>query len=168
MKILLLSFYVLVLFTFFGCKKYQAADAAFFITSNKAAILTSTAQGSPSSKITDLWFYVNGKFQGAFPVGNKMPVISKGNAVSLDIFAGIKNNGISGTRMPYIFFDKTHLDTFVGNGVSINRDVNFRYKTDTKFALVEGFDGVGNSFQKSSVSSDTIIKLLVFKKSLFK
>lgn len=148
----LLLFFVLLinLFLLSSCKKYVAAEAAFFIKPEAVTVApTSTTQGSGSHKITDLWLYVNGKFQGAYPTGNLMPIITKNEKVKVNILAGIKNNGISDTRISWIFYDFVTLDTLVESGKTINRPITFKYNPNTKFEWMEDFDGPGFTLVKS-------------------
>jgi hypothetical protein len=148
----LLLFFVLLinLFLLPSCKKYVAAEAAFFIKPEAITVTpTSTTQGSGSHKITDLWLYVNGKFQGAYPTGNLMPIITKNENVKINILAGIKNNGISDTRISWPFYDLINIDTLVESGKTINRSITFKYNPNTKFEWMENFDGSGFTLVKS-------------------
>src|ERR1700712_2597621 len=100
MKLILRLILLCPLFLLFSCKKYKSSEAAFFLRTDKATVHTDYAtQGSGSSNITDLWLYVNGQFQGAFPIGSLMPIVLNGDHSKIDVFAGIKNNGISKTRL---------------------------------------------------------------------
>jgi hypothetical protein len=155
MKLYLLL--IVNLFLLISCKKYKPAEPAFFIKANpvrvKAINNQSTHQGSGSHKITDLFLYVNGKFQGAYPSGNLMPIITKNAPVTINIFAGIKNNGISDTRISWTFYQYTTLDTLVESGKTIEYPVTFSYNPNVKFAWVEDFDsGNGYSIKKSAAS----------------
>ena len=151
------------LFLLNSCKKYVSADAAFFIKPTLVSVATNSNpvnQGSGSHKITDLWLYVNGKFQGAYPTGNLLPIITKNQNVTINIFAGIKNNGISDTRTSWVFYDFLKIDTLVESGKTIERPLTFRYNTNTKFAWVEGFTGPGFSLVKSGdFDTDTTWKM---------
>lgn len=137
-----------------SCKKDRAAAETFFIKPEKISVLPGNKQGSSSHKITDLWMYVNGKFQGAYPAGNLLPVISNGQPVKVNILAGIRNNGISDTRIFWSFYDVLELDTFVEAGKTVSRDLSFRYNPYTVFAWNEDFEGnAGYTMRKSPVSS---------------
>jgi len=140
MRLFLLFSLFAYLFLLSSCKKYESADAAFFVTSNTISVSTTSKQGSASHKITDLFWYVNGKYQGTYPNGNIMPVVSNDKAVRINVFAGIKNNGISDTRLPYPFFDFLILDTLVETGKKIQKNFTFKYKEATVFAWMENFD----------------------------
>jgi hypothetical protein len=98
--------------------------------------------------------YVNGKFQGAYPVGHLMPIVSKGKPVTIDIFAGIKNNGISGTRIFWPFYSLIEIDTFAKTNDVVVRNFDFNYNPSTIFAWSEDFEGLaGYTMRKSPVSS---------------
>lgn len=142
-----------------SCKKYEAAEPAFFVRANKIAVTTTAKQGSASHKITDLWLYVNGQFQGCYPVGNLMPIITKNQKTTIDVFAGIKNNGISDTRIFWSMYEKLEFDTLVESGRTIERPFTFQYKSVTVFPLIEGFEGGANGFNMQAVNSDTIFHI---------
>jgi hypothetical protein len=137
-----------------SCKKNKAAEQAFFVRASDVTVVPSTKQGTASHKITDLWLYVNGKFQGAYPSGHLMPIVSKGEPVHLDIFAGIKNNGIASTRIFWQFYEIFTLDTLVESGKTIEFPFRFRYNPLTTFAWQESFEGgsAGFALQKSGES----------------
>jgi len=127
-------FAIFLLILFIGCnKEKQKAPEAFFIKPESANIaVTSTLQGTSSCKITDIWYYVNGKFKGAFPIGNMFPIPSTG-PTELAFFPGIKNNGISATRGPYEFYSPIFIDTSVSPGTIVKRIFKFRFKLDAIF-----------------------------------
>ena len=142
---LVINFFLLV-----SCKKYTSSEGAFFIKPASVSVSTTSVQGTGNHKITDLWLYVNGKFQGAYPTGNLMPIISKNEKVKINIIAGIKNNGISGTRLGWAFYDFITIDTLVENGKTIDRPLTFKYNDNAKFVWMENFDQQGFSLVKSN------------------
>lgn len=150
-----ISIYVFfALFHLSGCKKYVPSTPAFFIKATTISVNTTSVQGSSSNKITELYLYTNGKFQGAYPVGNLMPIANNNQNVKIDVFAGIKNNGLKETRITWIFYDKIQIDTMVESGKTIERPFTFKYNPDVKFEWVEGFENLaGSSIVNSSVSS---------------
>lgn len=153
MRLILLFLSAIILqFGFTACKKYVPASETFFLIPGPVSVSTGSAQGSSSHKITDLWIYNNGKFQGIYPIGSRVPIISKGQPVSLDIFAGIENNGISSTRLSWVFYQSLKLDTFAEAGATLQRPFTFKYKTETHFAWKEDFEGQGLSIVKSGTS----------------
>jgi len=150
MRFLLFLVVLINLVLISSCKKHVPADAAFFIKPSLISVKTTTTQGSASHKITDLWLYVNGQFQGVYPSGNLLPIISKGEHVKINIFGGIKNNGISSTRLYWPFYSFITFDTLVENGKTIERPFTFQYLPSTTFAWQENFDAqAGVSLIKS-------------------
>ena len=60
--------------------------------------------GSLSNYITDAWVIVDNEFIGTYELPALIPVLKNGNA-KLIIKAGIKENGIAYTRLPYPFYN---------------------------------------------------------------
>ena len=140
------------LFLLSACKKFKPADEAFFIRASSVSVKTTPTQGSGSHKITDLFLYVNGQVQGSYPVGNLMPIVSKGKPVTINVQAGIKNNGIGETRLVWPFYKTIEVDTSVESGKTIDRSISFEYKTSTTFTFLESFDGAGIGIVNSAIS----------------
>lgn len=159
MRLLLFSLFISSLILVYACKKFKAAPEAFFIQPGNIKINVTTKQGSSSHKITDLWVYVNGLFKGVYPFENKIPIVSSGKKVRIDVYAGIKNNGISNTRLNWLLYDKIEFDTLVENGATISRDFTFSYLSNTTFKFLENFDNQGQSFIRSSNSAASTVSL---------
>ena len=68
-------------------------------------------QGSKSANITDAWVYVNDNLVGVFELPALLPVLHRGPN-KLQIYPGIKLNGISSTRVPYPFYQPVVYDDF--------------------------------------------------------
>ena len=60
-------------------------------------------QGTSSEAITEVWVYVDDQNLGVYDLPAKIPILDLG-ASNIRIFAGIKNNGISNTRIRYPFY----------------------------------------------------------------
>lgn len=156
---------ILLNICFFSCKKYDAAMTAFYLKPLKAIVSSNLNQGSNSSKITDLWVYVNDQFQGAFPCNHLIPIVNNNKTAKIQIFAGIKNNGIADTRVFWPFYKTLKFDTLIESGKTIEMPLVFEYNSNTKFVINENFDNVGNVFNNSSIS-DTIYHVLSSEESL--
>jgi hypothetical protein len=165
MRLILLLLLFASLILHFSCKKYSPAEEAFFIRPGAITVATTEEQGSGSHKITDLWFYTNGMFQGAFPVGNMIPVVSKGQNTKISIWAGIKRNGIADTRMFTYFYSLVEFDTLVESGKIIDLPLTFRYSPAVTFTWTEDFEGPGYTIQKSKAYSDTTFKIAAASES---
>jgi hypothetical protein len=135
---------VLLLIFIYGCNKEKLkAREAYFVQTDKAVVATTySLEGTSNHKITDIWYYVEGDFKGAFPVGSLLPIPATGPA-QVQFIAGIKNNGISATRKPYEFYQAYVLDTSVAPGVTVNRNFVFQYKPGLRFHMIEDFETVG-------------------------
>jgi hypothetical protein len=142
-KKLLFYIFLGIFFFFISCKKsnLKAPVSAFMVVNNPTINTTSSTQGSNSSKITDIWYYVDDDFKGAFPVGGIMPIIGEGNH-KITFFAGIKNNGISATRVPYDFYQPQTIYQNFEPGVTYTFSPEFNYATYAIFPAqaLENFD----------------------------
>jgi hypothetical protein len=156
---------ILLVLLFTGCSKLkdkQKAPGSFFMQSETVSVNTSSLQGTVSHKITDIWYYVNNQFKGAYPVGNIFPIPST-SQTQITLYGGIKNNGISTTRQPYEFYEPIVIDTAVDPGILVKRNFTFKYKSATKFHLIEPFEGFGSitgTSIKTSNNSDTTFQIL--------
>ena len=153
----LLTILVALLILTNSCKKYVPAPEAFFIQPSyvNLAITTPSIQGTSSSKITDLFLYVDGKFQGVYQPSNKLPIVTRGQNVKINVLAGIKNNGISETVITWPFLMKLEFDSLVASGKTVNRGFSFQYLPNVTFMWKEDFDGFGVSLIRSAVTATT-------------
>lgn len=155
----LLLFALSAISLFSSCNAYKPADEAFYLTASSINLSTVSGQGSASHHITDLWLYVNNQFQGCYPVGKLMPIVSKGDPVRIQVFAGIKNNGISGTRIFWPFYESLTIDTAVSSNTRVSRSFNFKYAGSTVFEWRENFEESGRTLVKSA-NSETDYKVI--------
>ena len=103
---------------------------------------TSTSQGSPESKITDGYLYINDEFIGVYELPKTIPVIAKGET-KVDIDPGIKENGIAATPDIYKFFTRYSSQVNLDAGEVVTITPSSAYNNLGTFALVEDFD-LGN------------------------
>lgn len=145
MRYSLIAFLVSIV-CFSSCNKEKLkSPSASFILVNAPEVETTNSQGSNSHNITDIWLYVNDKFQGIYPVGKIMPVMAETSA-NITMLAGIKNNGIAATRLPYPFYDNykfTHTINPGGTQVIVPK---FKYLTSCVFPMNDAFDVGGSQF----------------------
>ena len=103
--------------------------------------------GSVSHKISDVWVYYNLQLLGAFELPAKVPVLAKGKG-QLQVLAGIWDNGLSGTRVKYPFYNVDTFSFTAQPGKSIQHNPVFQYRTADQPVIryfVENFEQ-GNSF----------------------
>lgn len=151
-------FYFLFLFCLlitFSCKKDSLkSPSASFIVVDKTSLKTTSSQGANSHKITDIWYYVDGQFKGAFPVGSVMPIVAENDA-NITLFAGIKNNGISATRVPYEFYKQISFNQSIESGKTYTISPEFEYTSNTIFNYIQDFNSSGSQF--SSVGDSSVV-----------
>ena len=131
-KIYFISF---VFLTFVSCKKENLTPS--YIKINDIELNSSSTE-----KITDAWVYIENQLQGVYELPAKFPVLETGNK-EIRIRAGIKNNGISSSRIFYPFYSsflKNDLELIAGEEHSINPVVNY---LDNITFFNEDFQGVG-------------------------
>jgi len=118
--------------------------------------------GVPTQNISDVWVYVDDIMIGAFEIpAERIPVLAEG-LHKLTLIAGIKYNGMSGTRGPYPFYEPAIDTTFmliIDSIVKVNPTITY-YNT-TYAAWYEDFED-GTISLKSSEESDTIMELYTF------
>ena len=143
---------------FVSCKKdkLKAPKASFLVVDNASLkTVASLNQGVNSHKIVDIWYYVDGEFKGVFPVGSVMPIVANGNA-QITLFAGIKNNGISSTRLPYAVYNSKTYNLAIEPGKTYTLSPEFEYNSTAFFYYADGFEqgnGTGSFFTPSGNSN---------------
>lgn len=113
-------------------------------------------EGTNSHKITDAWVYVNGKSIGIFELPATIPVLMEGIS-EITLGAGIKNNGISSTRISYPFYDYySQTATLIPESITTINPSTV-YKSNTTVTWREDFEGAGFSII-DTISTDTVMK----------
>lgn len=137
-------------------EKLKAPTSSFLVVTNPAVNTTSSDQGDNNHKITDMWLYVDGNYQGAFEVGKIMPIVAEGN-VNISLLAGIKNNGIAKTRQPYSFYKKIDFSLSLEAGKTYTYAPVFEYKDNLNF-FYENFDsGIGFTYTSVGDTAATAV-----------
>lgn len=146
-----------VLFTSCSKNSLKSPTASFLVVDNPTLSVSSASMGTSSHKITDVWFYVNDKFQGCYPIGGVMPIVTTGNA-NIKLFAGIRNNGIGETRQPYVMFKPITFNQTVEAGITYTVNPVFEYISYAHFLFYEDFEAnsIGSLFISSGDSSAVI------------
>jgi len=149
--------FVISLSIFFSCKKddLKAPLASFLVVKNPT-LKTTNSQGNNHHKITDIWYYVDGEFKGVFPLGSVMPIV-KNDKAEITLFAGIKNNGITATRVPYVFYDALKFTQNLESGKTYTILPEFEYTSSAVFAYAQNFDSPGSQFMSAGDSAYMMI-----------
>ena len=85
---------------FMGCEKAKAPAYLHIPAWN---FDSQPGQGTESQKITELWVYQNEQLLGIYSTPANIPIIDLDRS-KIQILAGIKNNGLSDSRIRYPFF----------------------------------------------------------------
>ena len=143
--------FILCVFVFVACKKDEVAIPTYFQI-NEIGFYDNINGETSTSKISDVWFYVNDQKQGIYEMPCTFPVIGDGTN-NIKIFSGIKVNGISASRDIYPFYESydTTLN-FISDSI-LSLVPTTKYKQNLNF-YSEDFDGLGNNFD-ISINSDT-------------
>ena len=146
-----MKYWIFILFVFVACKKDEVAIPTYFQI-NEIGFNDNINGETSTSKISDVWFYVNDQKQGIYEMPCTFPVIGDGTN-NIKIFSGIKVNGISASRDIYPFYESydTTLN-FISDSI-LSLLPTTKYKQNLNF-YSEDFDGLGNNFD-ISINSDT-------------
>ena len=138
----------LLLASLFSCKKENVIEIPSYIT-----IESITLDENATHNITDAWVYIDDKLQGVYELPASFPVLAQGKH-KLRIKAGIKDNGIAGTRIPYPFYASYIIEEQEFNTettISITPSVSYLESAilDDK---PEDFDGPGLNLETDSLT----------------
>ena len=112
MKSLRYFFIFGIVLLLFSCKKFSGSQEipAYLKIEPWTFTTNYEIEGAATQAITDAWVYVNGNYLGCYEmkshddgVYSMIPVLEKGEK-KLQIYPGIKMNGISSTRIQYPFY----------------------------------------------------------------
>jgi hypothetical protein len=117
----------------------------------------SNVEGSLSNNITDAWVYVDQDLIGAFELPAHFPVLKEGRH-TLYVNAGIKVDGIAGTRTAYPFYKAYSKEIDFVSDSTIVISPTVQYDDKTVFEWVEDFESGHSSLVRSS-RSDTIVNV---------
>lgn len=116
-------------------------------------------QGSASHKITDAWIYINDNLVGAFEMPCTFPVLYEGEH-SIKIYPGIKENGISETRIIYPFYNFYQTSAILLPGEIDTIYPSVTYNTAAAdFAWIEDFENWHTFCKADGVTSDSIVQI---------
>ena len=104
------------LFLFGGCDKLdKQEDIPSYIYISDINLSVSTGQGTGSESITDAWVYVNDNPVAIRELPCLVPILDEGYQ-KISIAAGIKNDGLSDTRVKYPMYQ-----LFTTSGINLQR-----------------------------------------------
>lgn len=113
---------------------------------------------SSSTKIKDVWVYVDDEFLGAYELPAKFPVLKTGFRRLL-LSPGIALNGISSTRSPYPFYSASVHNVEIPELGTITVTPTTSYYATADCAFNESFEGSGFALSATNTSDTTMIQL---------
>lgn len=141
-----LYLYLLLIGTFSSCTLFPPEEARFgYLEIPDVTLQTSPSAGFPSHAIRDVWVYADGEDLGVYALPATIPVLSGTESKKFQVRGGVKVNGNNATSREYPFFNEVVLNEVVGEDQNISRNINFTYKSEAVFDLVEDFES-GNQF----------------------
>ena len=137
-----------------GCKQKDLTPSWVKIDSFSFSTVIES-QGPNSHNIVDAWVFMDNKSLGVFEMPCKIPVLAEGEHKFV-IFPGIKNNGISDTRVRYPFYTSYEITANLTKNDTLELFPSTAYKTTVSIPFLEDFESAGINFEKGT-SSDTNI-----------
>ena len=145
--------YLFLLLLLTACEKEETNGVPAFITIDTITL----DEGNTTSNITDAWVYINDQLQGVYELPAQFPILNIGTH-KLRVKAGIKDNGIASSRIPYPFYGSdTSSVVFVENENMILTPT-VSYLESTTF-FIEDFEGAGINLETTVISDTTLLEL---------
>ena len=117
---------------------YIHIDKITFVPGDTAV----TAEGTGSTKITDAWVYIDEQLVGAYELPATFPVQYSG-VHSVRVLGGIKQNGISATRVKYPFYNSNLYTVDLTPKQTSTISPTVSYFSGITFSMVEDFEAAG-------------------------
>lgn len=89
--------------------------------------------GQLTQNLSDAWVYVDNKLIGCFELPCKIPVLTSGQNIRVQIYPAIRNNGIAATKKIYPFVEPIDVAIDLEAGQTYTPDMKTRYYNNTKF-----------------------------------
>ncbi len=143
-----------VLITSIGaCSFFDSFDETpMFVTIPQANIVDNSSQ-----KVSDVWAFADGFSIGNFEIPETFPVLGEGQ-VTLNLFPGIRNNGIQSAPIQYPFFKGNEHILDFKPGETVSLDLEVEYLDNVKFSISEDFEG--NHILNTDNDNDPITKFV--------
>ncbi len=137
MKRLLFFLFLIITAAHWRCAKENTPPTYISISGFNVSV--TAGQGSAANKITDAHVFVNGNSLGVYPLPTIFPIVDTGN-IQLEIFAGIRNNGIKSNPIMYPFYSKLSYTISAKSNKTVTINPTVKYNADARFWLVDDFE----------------------------
>lgn len=143
------------LFLLSSCKEKEETIPAYIRVNSFTLQTDYLTQGSNAHQITDAWVYLDGQLVGVFELPVTVPILASGNH-EITLSPGIKNNGISSSRVVYPFYESyVAYTTLIPESIlTINPVIN--YRAEATIPWKEDFENAAFSFT-DTVNTDAVM-----------
>lgn len=140
-----------------GCGMYKPDEGvpSYLYIDSVVLVPSPETQGTLSSNIKDVWVFIDGDLQGAFPLPARIPLLREG-PVNLQLSAGVFLNGISATRAIYPFYNRWDSVRSLTRGLTDTLRPRITYRNTVRYLWMENFDNLGFGM-RAKVGSDTVL-----------
>jgi hypothetical protein len=157
-----LSILSILLLTSCAITDQDSYEPAYLIL-GEASIATKPSQGASCSSIKDAWVVVNGQLLGVFPLPAKVPIITTGKPVEIQINAGVKENADRNISVEYPFFKPISKTLDLQPNKSFTIDTKFEYKENVIFDFIEDFES-NTTLLSEDIDKNTNTKIAISSK----
>jgi hypothetical protein len=142
----------------FSCGKDNEAPAYLEVQEIvlEAAVNPSYNQGELTHNFSDAWVYVDGDLLGVFELPCKLPLNYEGTR-KITIIPGIRNNGISATKLRYPFVEQHIEYVTLTRNETVTVQPKTRYYADL-FFWIEDFEDAAVKIENTIYSKATLEK----------
>ena len=145
--------YFFIFLFIISCSKEDSIDTPSYLQIDNISL-----NNGESHNICDAWVYINDQLQGVYELPAKFPILASGSQ-SLRVRAGIKDNGISSSRIPYPFYKSfTQEVNFIEEETIIINPI-IEYQNFNPNYLIEDFDDNSTQIDTTSQSEIDFVKI---------
>ncbi|MEZ5032497.1 MAG: hypothetical protein R2787_13965 [Saprospiraceae bacterium] len=134
----IIALLVVIAWTGMSCNKEEPIPSWVIVPEYQ--VVTTSDQGTNRQKITEVYAYTTSSFLGVFPLPAKIPILENG-MTTLDLFPGIRANGIKSTPDIYPFLERSRTSVDLQPGKLDTIVPVFAYDPIARIRLVENFEG---------------------------
>ncbi|MCU0319369.1 MAG: hypothetical protein MUE88_04760 [Flavobacteriales bacterium] len=135
-----------------GCTKTE--DVPSYLEIPVFGMTTEPAQGASSSKITEAWVTVDGKFTGVWELPARLPALTNGD-VAIEVVPAIRRNGVFEDRLRYPFYTTWIGTATLAPNTTTTISPTTAYRSNMNFWL-EPFDAAGTLLSTVN-AEDTLV-----------
>ena len=129
-----------------------------FIHIEEITLSTEAGEGTPSQNFTDAWVYADGQYIGTFELPGTFPILNSG-LTKIQIFAGVKDNGFSSSRVQYGFLSPftINVDLVPEETIELAPQVNY-LPNILNFSLID-FEDASFQINAADGSDTTVVRV---------